>query len=377
MAQQPPPKPDLDPNDDKGPRILGVLWSLTGFTALIVMARVYIRLAVVRSFGLDDYLIVLGIIIGFAYCGVSTAAVAYGFGKHAFTLDQYHLEKVLLLDNVSFIWGILFFTIPKLAIAALLNRILNRSLIQKVILWSLTGFAGIVSCICIVVLFTMCDPPDAMWKPWLVEQGLATCRDQMILVNYAIFTGAFSAFTDLFLAIYPSTVLLKLKMSLRKRLALCGALGLGCIATAMAIVKCVQLPGLNDKVDFTYSTCDLVLWTCVEANVVVIASCIPTLQPLLEFLMGKRSLTSSGRGTNDYKNSYGYNSSSYGVGKRSLQRKDDVGFTAVESQESILGDNQLESGNAHPLTQIRRTDNVTVNYETRANGYAGKGPTSW
>ncbi|KAL1971855.1 hypothetical protein VTN31DRAFT_1943 [Thermomyces dupontii] len=94
----------------------------------------------------------------------------------------------------------------------------------------------------------------------------------MILVNYAIFTGAFSAFTDLFLAIYPSTVLLKLKMSLRKRLALCGALGLGCIATAMAIVKCVQLPGLNDKVDFTYSTCDLVLWTCVEANVVVIAS---------------------------------------------------------------------------------------------------------
>lgn len=120
---------------------------------------------------------------------MSTAAVAYGFGKHAFTLDQYHLEKVLLLDNVSFIWGILFFTIPKLAIAALLNRILNRSLIQKVILWSLTGFAGIVSCICIVVLFTMCDPPDAMWKPWLVEQGLATCRDQMILVNYAIFTG--------------------------------------------------------------------------------------------------------------------------------------------------------------------------------------------
>lgn len=62
MAQQPPPKPDLDPNDDKGPRILGVLWSLTGFTALIVMARVYIRLAVVRSFGLDDYLIVLGIV---------------------------------------------------------------------------------------------------------------------------------------------------------------------------------------------------------------------------------------------------------------------------------------------------------------------------
>ncbi|KAL1992638.1 hypothetical protein VTN49DRAFT_4670 [Thermomyces lanuginosus] len=373
MAQPPPPHTNLNPNDDKGPRILGVLWALTGFTTLIVVARVYIRLAVVRSFGLDDYMIVLGIIVGFVYCAVSTAAVAYGFGKHSFLLDQEHLEKVLLLDNISFLWGILFFTIPKLAIAALLNRILNRSMAHQILLWGVTGFAGLVSCICIVVLFTMCDPPEAMWKPWLVEQGVGSCRDQDILVNYAIFTGAVSAFTDLFLAFYPSTILMKLKMSLRKRVALCGALGLGCIASAMAIVKCIQLPGLNDKTDFTS---DLILWTCVEANVVVIASCIPTLQPLLEFLTGKRSLTSSNRNTDDKKTSNGYNSGSYGVGKRSLPRKDNIGFTTVESEESILRESQLEGANAHPLTQIRRTDNVTVNYETRNGGY-GKDGTSW
>lgn len=256
MAQPPPPHTNLNPNDDKGPRILGVLWALTGFTTLIVVARVYIRLAVVRSFGLDDYMIVLGIIVGFVYCAVSTAAVAYGFGKHSFLLDQEHLEKVLLLDNISFLWGILFFTIPKLAIAALLNRILNRSMAHQILLWGVTGFAGLVSCICIVVLFTMCDPPEAMWKPWLVEQGVGSCRDQDILVNYAIFTGAVSAFTDLFLAFYPSTILMKLKMSLRKRVALCGALGLGCIASAMAIVKCIQLPGLNDKTDLQHFRSD-------------------------------------------------------------------------------------------------------------------------
>lgn len=38
---------------------------------------------------------------------------------------------------------------------------------------------------------------------------------------------ALSAFVDLYLAIYPTTVLLHLHMSLRKRLALCAALGLG------------------------------------------------------------------------------------------------------------------------------------------------------
>lgn len=39
--------------------------------------------------------------------------------------------------------------------------------------------------------------------------------------------AAFSAFVDLYFAIYPSTVLMKLHMSLRKRVALCAALGLG------------------------------------------------------------------------------------------------------------------------------------------------------
>lgn len=39
--------------------------------------------------------------------------------------------------------------------------------------------------------------------------------------------AAMSAVTDIYLAVYPATVLMKLQMSLRKRLALTAALGLG------------------------------------------------------------------------------------------------------------------------------------------------------
>ncbi|KAL1976525.1 hypothetical protein VTN31DRAFT_2807 [Thermomyces dupontii] len=143
----------------------------------------------------------------------------------------------------------------------------------------------------------------------------------------------------------------------------------------MAIIKCIQLPGLMDKSDFTYSTADLVLWTCIEACVVAIASCIPTLQPLLELILGKRALASSGRGIYyDRSKNSGYNSSSHGASKR----KDSVGFTAVESQESFFGGNHVESQNSHPLSQIRRTDNVTVKYERSSSRYeATNGPTSW
>jgi hypothetical protein len=84
---------------------------------------------------------------------------------------------------------------------------------------------------------------------------------------------------------------MKLHMSLRKRIALCAALGLGAVyvssiamisltnthsASAMAVVKCTQLKGLANKSDYTCmfftqvhlykltyldGTADLVLWT--------------------------------------------------------------------------------------------------------------------
>ena len=49
-------------HDDKGPKILAVLWTLTGITTLMVIARIYIRLRVLRNFGMDDYLIVVSMV---------------------------------------------------------------------------------------------------------------------------------------------------------------------------------------------------------------------------------------------------------------------------------------------------------------------------
>lgn len=180
-------------NDDKGPKILSVLWTLTALTTLMVAARIFIRLRMLNNFGVDDYLIVVSMVMGLAYCGVTTAAVMVGFGKHASALTLPDLELAILLNTVSFLFGILSFTIPKLAVTAMLNRILNLGQMQKAFLWLLTGTAAAVSCICIIILFTMCDPPEALWHVHLIAQG-AKCKDVWMLIDYAIFTGGALSF---------------------------------------------------------------------------------------------------------------------------------------------------------------------------------------
>lgn len=107
----------------------------------------------------------------------------------------------------------------------------------------------------------------------------------------------------------------------------------------------------------------------VESNVVIIASSIPTLQPVLDLLLGRRTASSYGNSRNRYKDSSGraYDSTTFNKSKQSKStRKPGIIITDIESQESILRDHgDLRSDN-DLLGGIRRTDNVTVQYELRS-----------
>lgn len=67
------------------------------------------------------------------------------------------------------------------------------------------------------------------------------------------------------------------------------------------------------------------------------------------------------------------NSTSYARSRRSMVRKPEPTINDVESQESILhAEDDQHRHDAHPLGQIRRTDNVTVEYESRTNDPGGR-----
>lgn len=105
----------------------------------------------------------------------------------------------------------------------------------------------------------------------------------------------------------------------------------------------------------------------IESNVVIIASCIPTLQPILELILGRRSLSSySNNSSGKFRSNRYMQASGQNRSHRSASRKPDLAITNVESQESILRED-ANNHNGHALGQIRRTDNVTVEYEARAS----------
>jgi hypothetical protein len=51
--------------------------------------------------------IAASMVMSFAYCDVTTAGVSVGFGKHAAALTQEDFELAILLNTVSFLFGII------------------------------------------------------------------------------------------------------------------------------------------------------------------------------------------------------------------------------------------------------------------------------
>lgn len=125
-------------------------------------------------------------VCNYIYVGFTTASVKAGNGRHSLALDPKDLERANMLNMAGFPAGVMSFCTPKLAVVALLVRILNPSIRHRIFLWSLTGFTTVYLVVCFLILYIQCDPPRALWDYDLQMSGDFTCWDSKVLVNMSI-----------------------------------------------------------------------------------------------------------------------------------------------------------------------------------------------
>ncbi|CAG9984040.1 unnamed protein product [Clonostachys byssicola] len=373
---------------NKGPSILGVCITVTVLSTLFVIMRLFTRQKIMGELHLDDYLVTLATFSEWANVAMAIMAVKSGNGKHFALLTKDEKQNAIFWTILGFPFGIVAFGLPKLAVASLLVRLMNPNKYNKIALWAVSSLCFATLLGCVVILYAQCTPAYSQWN----FDVAGSCISKWVLVDYAIFAGGFSAFVDLYLAIYPASVLWTLQINLRKKIALCVALGIGSIATVVAIYKCTRLPSLAGA-DFSLladmpstrgSIVSNPVTGSVESSTIIIACCIPVLRPLVDVLFGRRMLG----GSSAYKYRYGtsgadrYGQSHGGdvelskgsrLGGRNPNNSHLVsnhtmgslaGDPEVESQESILPKkghtNGSTSGDRNH--QITRTDVVTVTY---------------
>ncbi|KAK7744117.1 hypothetical protein SLS53_003638 [Cytospora paraplurivora] len=220
-----------------------------------------------------------------------------------------------------------------------------------------------------VFYLTAAQQLEAVKWSW-ISQPIAIVLFAPGKASVAILTLRFMSRTyniaaDIVLALLPATIIGKLNLHPRKKIALCVLLGLGLICAVFSAIKLPYLVDLTSRSDFTWSAYDVEMWTGAEAFVMMVCGNIPPLQPLWDSkISGSRKV----HGPSSYERTppKGHSGASYSVttGSKATIRNPAESQTQYDDLEML---DPKVSGWPQPSARtIMATTGVDVTYRDEA-----------
>lgn len=135
------------------PVLLTQFGSLFAVASVVVIVRCYVRAVMIKSFGKDDWLMLLAYAFSAATLGTYVAQTKVGMGRHmaVITMDQEAYKKFLRLRQVASILATFGVALVKISIAYFLLRLV----VHRAYVWFLHGlniFMTLVTFACIGTL---------------------------------------------------------------------------------------------------------------------------------------------------------------------------------------------------------------------------------
>ncbi|KAF2786396.1 hypothetical protein K505DRAFT_318523 [Melanomma pulvis-pyrius CBS 109.77] len=270
--------PVYAPDDTNAPEILTITGTFFAVAALVVLLRCYVRISMLKVFGVDDYLMVVALILAAAVFACFNMETHYGIGKHFLVLiaDPANFMKIthiLYFHSLIIMIGV---STVKISIAFFLLRLAPRK--------SHAMF-----------LYGVIAAWNSALRPPPFGTGTAKCYSNNVFRNLGMMNSAFNIITDVLFATLPIPLIWSLQLNTRTKISLIAILSLGWFACAAAIVKAVQQFHVLDDLNWTYKD-SFNIWNYIEFTIGILASSLPTLKPLFNWALDTaRAITSAGR----------------------------------------------------------------------------------
>ncbi|KAL8813669.1 MAG: hypothetical protein Q9200_000086 [Gallowayella weberi] len=219
-----------------------------------------------------------------------------------------------------------------LAILTVATRLYFRTNIRNSINWD----DYFVTASLALIFLIQCRPLNAMWNPRV--KGTCLSARTGYTAGYANY--ALDALTDLICAIIPISVIHRLQMNVRTKVALCILMSLGVLTAGFAIGKCVTLAEVFHA-DYSWKITNPGVLTIGEHYLGIIIASMPALKPLFSKVLDATGSGSSGSKRNFKKirspNADLRGRHSYATSGSSSSRPDTI-YKTAESKHSNLSD---------------------------------------
>lgn len=300
MAQWPTPN-YIDPQTrGHGAMIVNIVTMSLAF--VVVMLRLYTRLRITYSTGIDDILITVGLIFGIAMAVVTSLATeSWGWDRHIWDVPTSWLPTAQKLNLCFQITFSVSSSITKISLLWFCRRLLGAGKGNfRVYNWAfiISMIFVALSCITFTLLsIFQCTPIKAYWE--IEPTYHYKCLDDP---NVVFSASVINIFTDFLATTIPMPLIWSLKLPARQRLAVISIFGLGIVVNVAGSVRTVYVwKSMKASYDMTWVGWPILVAAAVEISLGLICSSAPALRPLIAAFL-PHLLQSTRNISSNYKN---------------------------------------------------------------------------
>lgn len=200
------------------------LWSVAMTATLL---RVYVRVGIMKSFALDDWLMLGAMASLTSFSTTAILGTYYGSGRHWNVLDPKDAQTAMMYWWACYPSFAITMVFAKFSVGFLMLRIATQKIHRWIIYGALcvTMISGI--CFFCVAVF-QCHPVQYAWTK-VTEPDSGTCLSMDLIISMTILYSVFAIITDFTFTLLPAWLVWNLQMDKRTKLALIPILGMACV----------------------------------------------------------------------------------------------------------------------------------------------------
>ncbi|KAF3904409.1 hypothetical protein ABW21_db0204374 [Orbilia brochopaga] len=272
--------------NDLRPAILGTAFSLVPVSTIVIALRLYCRQFLLGRVRIDDWLILLALLITWGIATINYWQAFFMTGVHMKDMPPpdptksplYSLEGTLKSWYVYQLVYLFDLGLIKISILAFYHQI-SAAKTYRIIIYVSMAAVVIYSIIMIFINAWECPKISDAWSAEILLQGSGSCRN---LHPLYFVQASFNIFSDIWILLLPIPVLLRLQMRRNKRIALIGIFSVGSIAVIASCARIYALHVWSTSSDIPFDGANILIWSEIEINAALISCSIPALKPLFK-----------------------------------------------------------------------------------------------
>ncbi|KAF3940493.1 hypothetical protein ABW19_dt0206463 [Dactylella cylindrospora] len=351
--------PNYDDPEVKGSYLQPVIITLMVLSGTITGLRIITRSWVLRSLGIDDWVILPALVTAFALSVLNIKSLDYGWGRHIWDIRQTEwviIRQYMFACQLLFTYSVAF---TKFSILIFYLRFCTTKRF-RIAIWVTFGLLAAWTISMTGIIVFQCTPVSAFWKEIRLIDNRTGCLPNE--VDLVLLHGILSVVLDLLVLLLPIPTVVRLSLPLKQKIGLIAMFSLGLIVCLAGGLRIANIRSVIVTLDASWYGYDLWIYTSTEAHVGIICASIPSLKPLLglvfprfanTYAVGSKARTASRPYQDDVEfGRSGRNSKGYPLGS--------VIESRVGSEETVFREDEWPAmpSNSYQLEGVVKTTEI-------------------